>query len=84
MEYNYYLVKIVIGCGGYDKESIHCIEANTAEEAKHIAIHNEAHNPLINLGDGRYVEEDDYFSYFAKEPTKLTKEEAEVFIKFHI
>ena len=81
---SYYLVKIIVGCGGYDKEAIHCVTAETAEQAKITAIQSESHNTLINLGDGRYVEDDDSFSYYAKEPIKLTQSEADVFIKYSI
>lgn len=80
----FYLVKMIVKADGYNKEAVTVVNARCTTEAKASALLGEAHNELIDNGDGWFTEDDGSFAYFAKEPIKLSDNEAAVFIKHGI
>lgn len=80
----FYLVKMIVIAADYQKEAIAMVSARCPTEAKANALLGEAHNEIIDEGNGWFKENDDSFSYFVKEPVVLSASEAAVFEKYGI
>lgn len=76
-----YVVKIDIQAGEYDKSTVALVLAANPDEAKSIAIRDEAHNELYPL-NGYLFENDDSFAYRAHSVTEVSAEEYEILKKF--
>lgn len=79
-----FLVKIIVSTDGYHKEAVHAVIAANKKEAGQQALLCEAHNALIDEGDGWFLEDDDSFGYRVKSVTELSQAEADVFAKYEI
>lgn len=78
MKDNYYLVKLRVHCGEYQKQTIHFVKAESEQAAQYQAIQNESHDPDSLEYDSSYYSDMCYEFLYKVETCKHITDSKEV------
>lgn len=80
---SYYLVKLTLFLGEYEKTAIHLMQARNTVTAGKKALRGECNNaPKRSDWAGSSQVDDDYFAYRVNTVTKVTAEHAAILAKY--